>query len=199
MDDNFKSKGLLQELHKSFFGINNAGIKSNTLLIAIMGVLIALNIVFERVVYIPVGDTSRYSLVFVIIVISCISLGALKGAIVAVLADVIGSFMLYGSACPLITLVVFISALSWGMFLYEKRGVFRILLAVLFDQLVCSLTLKTGALAIWYYGGMSSYTKVLATRIPQIIIMIPLEFIVLVVLDRYLFGYIKKIMKDIGL
>jgi hypothetical protein len=46
---------------------------------------------------------------------------------------------------------------------------------------------------------MSSYTKVLATRIPQIIIMIPLEFIVLVVLDRYLFGYIKKIMKDIGL
>lgn len=190
-----KKTGLLQDMQESFFGVKARDNRAITLIIALMGVLAALQIVFERTVYIPVGDTSRYSLVFIMVAITSICLGGLRGGVVAAIADIIGGLIVYGNICPLITVCVFLSALTFGMFLYSKRSIIRIILAVLVDQIMCSLILKTGALAIWYYGGMKSYGKVFATRLPQVGIMIPLEIIVLLILSKFI-NYLKKMMKE---
>lgn len=196
MNETIETNGLMQELRESFFGIRAKDIRTRTRLITLMGVLTALCIVVERTVYLPIGTNSRYSLTFVVIALTSIVLGGLKGAVAAVAADVLGSLMLYGSVCPLISVCVFLSALTFGMFLYSKRTVVRIILAVLVDQLVCSLILKTGALAIWYNGGMNAYPAVFMTRLVQAGIMIPIELIVLLVLNRYFFGTAKRLIKD---
>lgn len=190
--------GLVRNMQESLLGLVgklNDG-KKVTILVALMGVLTALCIVFERTVYIPVGDTSRYSMVFIMVAISSITLGAIAGGVVAALADIIGGMMVYGNICPLITVVVFLSAFTFGVFLYSKRSIVRIVLAVLVDQIICSLILKTGALAIWYYGGMGSYFKVFATRILQVAIMIPVEIIVLIALEKIVIKYLKKMLKE---
>lgn len=196
MDVKNDKKRLIHTMSGSFFGLRDGGKQFSTKIVTLMGMFIALCIVFERVIYIPIGDISRYSFSFVATTISCVVLGGLKGMIVVVLADIIGSLIVYGNVCPLITICVAISALFFGILLYKKNGVVRIIIVVLIDQIVCSLFLKTGALAIWYYGGLDMYVEVFMTRLVQILIMIPLEILVLVVLDKYFFGYLNKLIKD---
>lgn len=196
MEEKKEVTGLVQVLRESFFGVKSKGARTNTRLIALMGVYIALCIVFERTIFIPVGDTSRYSLTFVVVALAGITLGGLRGGIVAALADIIGSLQLYGSVSPLITVCVFISAITFGVFLYSKRNLLTIVIAVLIDQVLSCLILKTGALALYYYGGMNAYKAVFVTRLPQIGIMIPLEIAVLLVLNKYLFGRAKRMVKD---
>ena len=150
----------------------------------------------ERTIYIPVGDTSRYSFTFVAVALSSIVLGGLKGAVVAGVADVIGSLIVYGNANPLITACVCITAINYGLFLYNKRSIPRIVLAVIVDQVICSLLLKTAALSVWYYGGMNAYPVVFMTRLVQVGVMIPLQIVVLIILEKYLFGIVKKLVKD---
>ncbi len=196
MDVKKEDKRLIHAMSGSFFGLKDDGKQFTTKTVTLMGMFIALCIVFERVIYIPIGDISRYSFAFVATTMSCIVLGGLKGMIVAILADIIGSLIVYGNVCPLITICVAISALFFGILLYNKTGVVRIIFAVVIDQIVCSLFLKTGALAIWYYGGLDVYFEVFMTRLLQIVIMIPLEILVLIVLDKYFFGYLNKLIKD---
>lgn len=196
MKESTKTNGLMQELRESFFGTAAKDIRTRTRLITLMGVLTALCIAVERLVYLPIGTNSRYSLTFVVIALTAIVLGGLKGAVVAALADILGSLIVYGSVCPLITVCVFLSALTFGMFLYSKRNAVRIVLAVFVDQLVCSLILKTGALAIWYNGGMNAYLAVFMTRMVQAAIMIPIEIAVLLILNGFFFGTAKRLVKD---
>lgn len=186
--------GLLTGLKESFFGVKLKTPMSRTIMIALIGVLTALSIAFERVVYIPVGDTSRYSLTFMMTAVCCIALGALRGAIVACLADVIGAMILYGNANPLLTICVGLSALTFGLILYNNQSIVRIVLAVLIDQICISLILKTGALAIWYYG-IEKYFTVFGTRVLQVLIMIPLQIVVLSVLSKFVFKYLQNMVK----
>ena len=196
MNDCVKKQGLMPEMRESFFGIKAKNLKTRTKLITLMGVLTALCIVVERTIFIPVGDSSRYSFTFAAVALCGITLGGLKGAVVAMLADVIGSLILYGNANPLITVCVCLSAMSFGIILYSKRTPVRIVIAVLIDQIVSALILKTGALAIWYYGGMNAYATLFGIRLVQVLIMIPVEIIVLLLLEKYLFGTVKKLVKE---
>lgn len=188
-------KGLLLDFKKSFFGVRLSTPMSKTIMLALMGVLTALSIAFERVVYIPVGDTSRYSLTFMMTAVCCVSLGALRGAVVAVLADVIGAIIVYGNANPLLTICLCLSALTYGLILYCNQSIVRIVIAVLIDQLIISLILKTGALSVWYYG-ISQYFKVFGTRVPQVLIMIPIQIVVLIVFSKFIFKYLQNIVKE---
>ena len=196
MKNGYEKTGLALQLRESFFGFSSEKAMSTTKLITIMGVLAALCIVVERTIYIPVGDTSRYSFTFVAVALSSIVLGGLKGAVVAGVADVIGSLIVYGNANPLITACVCITAINYGLFLYNKRSIPRIVLAVIVDQVICSLLLKTAALSVWYYGGMNAYPVVFMTRLVQVGVMIPLQIVVLIILEKYLFGIVKKLVKD---
>lgn len=196
MDEAIKSNGLMQGVRESFFGIEAKNIKQRTRVLTIMGMLTALVYLLERVLFIEVGSNSRYSFVFVAISISAILLGGYKASMVAVVADIIGSVIIYGNVNPLITLCVFISAMFYGLVLYKKVSTTRIIVAILFDQIICSLFLKSAALAIWYQGGMKAYPAVFLTRLVQVIIMIPVEIIVLSLLNKSFFGKIKKVFKD---
>ena len=169
----------------------------STAKLCIMAVCIALCIVFERTVYIPVGDTSRYSLTFIMIYITGFMLGGMGCAIVAGIADVIGAFILYGSANPLITLCVVIGAAFVGTVIYQKAGVVKIVICALFNQLVVSLLLKTAALSILYYGGMSAYPKVFVTRLVQVGIMLPIEIAVMIVIDKMILSRFSSLVRSL--
>ncbi len=186
---------LLHDMQESFFGKKKEDRNNPAVIIALMGTLTALSIVFERLIYIPVGDSSRYSLVFIIMATSGVILGGLRAGVVGILADIIGSLMVYGNVNPLIMACVFLSSVFFGLFLYKKQTFLRVVAAVLFDQILCSLILKTGALAIWYYNGMSDYVKLFLIRCVQAAIMIPLEIVVLCMLSKMLYPYIKRMFE----
>lgn len=193
---NDRLRGLLHEMQESFFGRKKGDRENPAVIIALMGTLIALSIVFERTIYIPVGDSSRYSLVFIITATSGVILGGLRAGLVGILADVIGSLMVYGNINPLITVCVFLSSVFFGLFLYKKQTFLRVVAAVLFDQILCSLILKTGALAIWYYNGMSDYAKLFLIRCVQAAIMIPIEIVVLCILAKMFYPYLKRMVEQ---
>lgn len=180
-------------MRESFFGIRTKGVGAGTKKTCLMGLLCALIIVFERTVYIPVGDSSRYSFTFIVIFISGMLLGAIDAAIVAAAADVIGAIIAGYSVNPLITVCVALSAFFCGLLLYAKVDFVKLTIAILLDQALCSLLLKSAAFAIWYGGGMGSYPKYFMIRIVQVAIMIPVEFVVLFSLNKLLFGRLKKL------
>lgn len=189
-------KGLCAAMHKSFFGIKTDNMSSRTKKIALMGMLIALMVVFERVLFIPVGDSSRYSFTFIILFLSGLLLGAIDAAIVAGLADIIGCVLVGYSVFPLITFCVMLAAFVAGLMLFSERSIPKLIIAIVFEQLVCSLLIKTAALAIHFYGGIRNYGKVFSVRIVQFCIMLPLEIVVMLVLYKMLFSRIKKMTSE---
>ncbi len=188
-------EGLLHDMQESFFGRKKRKKEKAAVIIALMGVLIALSMIFERMIFIPVGDSSRYSLVFIVSATAGVILGGLRAGVVSVIADIIGSLIMYGNINPLITICVFLSSMFLGLFLYKKQSLSRIVTAVLFDQVLCSLILKTGALAIWYYNGMADYFKLFFIRCVQTAIMIPMEIVVIYILGKMLFPYLKRMFE----
>jgi ECF transporter S component (folate family) len=186
-------KGLRASLRESFFGIRPQSLSAGTKTVSLMGMLAALIIVFERTIYIPVGDSSRYSFAFIMIFVSGIVLGAVKAAVVGAIADIVGAIIAGYSINPLITICVALSAFFCGLLLYSDRSYVRLGIAILLDQVLCSLLLKSAAFAIWYGGGMHSYPKYFMIRIVQAGIMIPVECVVLFILNRVLFPRLKKL------
>ena len=186
-------KGLRTSLRESFFGIRPQNISAGTKKICLMGMLAALIIVFERTIYIPVGDSSRYSFSFIMIFVSGMVLGAVDAAIVGAVADVVGAIIAGYSINPLITVCVALSAFFCGLLLYSERSYMRLAIAILLDQILSNLLLKSAAFAIWYGGGMHSYPKYFMIRIVQVGIMIPVEFVVLFILNRVFFPRLKKL------
>ena len=189
-------KGLRAAMHKSFFGIRTKDVSKSTRKIALMGMLAALMIVFERALFIPVGDSSRYSFTFIVIFMSGLLLGAIDAAIVAGIADVIGCILVGYSINPMITGCVMLAAFFAGLMLFSDRSVPKLIAAIVFEQLICNLFIKTAALAIWFYGGIGSYGKVFGIRIVQFAIMLPIEIAVMLVLYRVFFPRIKKMVAE---
>ena len=181
---------------KSFFGIKAENTSKETKVVCLMGVLAALIIVFERTIYIPVGDSSRYSFAFIMIFISGLVLGGIRAAVVCGIADVVGAIIAGYSINPLITVCVMLSGLICGLFLYAERTPAKLAVAILLDQILCSLLLKSAAFAIWYGKSITTYPHYFSIRIVQVAIMIPIEFVVLFPLEKLLFGRLKKLVSD---
>lgn len=195
--ENEQRKRLLASLQESFFGFYKEKNIKIVMKICLMGLLVALLIVFERTVYIPVGDSSRYSFTFIMIYVSGLLLGAVDAALVAGTADVVGGILAGYSINPLITACVMISAFGAGLLLYKDRSLVKLSVAIIINELVCSLLLKSAAFAIFYGGGMKSYPHYLGIRIVQFAIMTPVEFVVMFLLYKTLFPRLKKMVNEV--
>ncbi len=169
----------------------------NTQQLVTMALLVALDIVLSRFGSINMWNT-RIGFGFVPIVIAGMLLGPFKAAITAAVADVIGALLVpTGAFFPPLTVTAILRGILYGIMLkyvpeylartiedpkrFQKAWIGVCAATTLFDQLAFGLLLQSYWLSL-LYG--SPYTGMMASRIPQIAILIPVEFVVLVFLPR---------------
>ena len=164
--------------------------KFNTRNIVYLAVLVALEIVLNRFLSINT-PVVKIGFAFVPIAIAGMLFGPVAAAIVAALADLLGAFLFpTGTLFLGITLTAFLKGVNWGLWLQKKQTVATIVPAVLIDQFVLSYILNSFWLSILMGA---PYTSLLATRIVQTAILVPVEFVVVFALSKA-FGKIGKKM-----
>lgn len=132
--------------------------------LAIMGVLIAMDVILARFLSINTPIT-RVGFAFIARAIAAIVLGPLQAAAVGFFADFIGAIVFpSGAYFPGFTLTAAMIGLIYGLFLHRKVTIPRIVAAVVASQIVCSLGLNTLWLAI--ITG-TDYFALLSTRLIQ--------------------------------
>ncbi len=155
--------------------------KISTKTIVILGLLTALEIVLSRFLSINAWNI-KIGLSFIPVVIAAIVFGPLQAACVAALGDFLGAILFpIGAYFPGFTLTAFLTGLVFGLFLYKRQTVLRILGAVLINQLILSFLLNSLWISV-LYG--SPYLPLLATRIVQCAIIGPVQFVVILILSR---------------
>ena len=157
--------------------------KMSTKMLVTAGILIALNIVLSRFLSINLWNM-KFGFTFVSLFVAGYFYGPGFAAIVAGIADVIGALLFPSAAFfPGFTISAILEGAVFGLFLHKKQTKFRILCAVLLNQLVVSLLITTLWISILHGA---PYEGLLMTRIVQCLIMIPVQFITISVMTRML-------------
>ena len=186
--------------------------KLNTKMIAICGILTAMTVVLAEFIGINL-PMIQISFNFIPIVFAAMYLGPVPCCIIAALADFIGALLFQGSVNPFITIISALMGLSYGIFLYRGSPVNKALkaavcklcskaknpeqiavivvgaIAVLFDIVAFTLILTPITLHLYYD---LSYAVIYAPRALKAIIMLPLETIVIAIIDSQLIPRLKK-------
>ena len=163
--------------------------KVNVRLIVTMGLMVALNVVLARFLSINT-DTLRIGFGFVPIFVTAVLYGPVAAGIVAVLADIVGATMFpTGPFFPGFTLTAFCTGLTFGLLLHRKQTMVRIAAATAVNQLILGLLVNTFWQSI-LYG--TPFLARMYLRIPQCLILIPVEFVVMAALSRALFPRLKE-------
>lgn len=152
--------------------------------IAILGVFSALAVVSSMWLTLRIGEFIKISPVFLVVALAAGMYGVFGAAIVAFISDLLQALMAGLGFSPLISAVNVLSAVVFGILLYNSKSVKRIVMAVLIRQLICGLLLNTLALKI-YYG--TPFVPMIYLRAVQCAVLIVTEisvlWLVLVVLD----------------
>lgn len=169
----------------------------NTQQLVTMALLVALDIVLSRFGSINLWNT-RIGFGFVPIVVAGMLLGPFKAAVTAAVADVIGALLVpTGAFFPPLTVTAVLRGILYGIMLkyvpemlkkttedpkkLQRSWIGICAATTLIDQLAFGMLLQSYWLSL-LYG--SPYTGMMASRVPQIAILIPVEFIVLLFLPR---------------
>ena len=153
-----------------------------TKMLAVMGVLIALEVVIAQFVTFRPTQSMKLSLDFVPIVAAGILFGPVPAMTVSVLADVLGAFIFpVGPYFPGFTVTAALTGLLYGSLLHTERTLPRIALAVGVQQWVLSLLLNTFWLHVLY--GMP-YVPTLLGRLLQCCILTAAQIILIPVVGR---------------
>ncbi|MDD6188871.1 MAG: folate family ECF transporter S component [Clostridiales bacterium] len=186
--------------------------KLNAKMIAICGILTAMTIVLAEFLGINL-PMIQISFNFIPIVFAAMYLGPIPACIIAALADFVGALLFQGSVNPFITIIAAIMGLGYGVFLYSGSPVNKALtasfcklfksskhperiavvivgaIAVLFDIIVVTFILTPITLHIYYN---LSYAAMYPTRILKALIMLPLETVVISLMDSQLIPRLRK-------
>lgn len=139
-----------------------------------MALLAALEIVLSRFLSISAWNT-KIGFSFVPIVAAAIMMGPVPAAIVAGVADVVGALLFpQGAFFPGFTLTAVLSGLNYGLFLYKKQSIVRVVGAVAVHQLALSLLLNTLWISI-LYG--SPFMALVVTRLFQTVVIFAVQVI----------------------
>lgn len=164
--------------------------KFNTRTIVYLAVLVALEIVLNRFLSINT-PVVKIGFSFVPIAVAGMLFGPIPAAVVAALADVLGAVLFpTGTIFLGITLTAFLKGINWGLFLNKKQSILNIVLATLVDQIVLSYFLNSFWLSILMGA---PYASLLATRIVQTAILIPVELVVVFAISKALGRYGKRL------
>ena len=169
-----------------------------------LALLCAMQIVFARFLVIPVGDSMRFSLSFIPVVIAARYFGIIGSITVYGLGDFLGAIVFpTGGAFQIgFTITAAVAGLIYGIFLgkecekpfrrllsFDRKDIIRIVFSALTSQLVCSLFLNSFWLSFYY--GAPFWVK-LTTRIPQAGIMSVLQIMFMILFLDKICSALKK-------
>lgn len=155
----------------------------NTKTICVLGVLTALEIVLSRFLSINAWNM-KIGFSFVPVALAAMLFGAVPAAAVAAMGDFLGALLFpIGAYFPGFTASAFLTGLVFGLFLRKRQDWRNIIPAVLINQLAVSLLLNTLWISV-LYG--SPYGPLLATRLVQTAILIPVELAVIRLVSKVL-------------
>ncbi len=155
-----------------------------------VGLLIALEIVLSRFCSIQT-PIMKIGFAFVALAICGMMFGPLWGGICGAIADFVGVTLFPTAAFfPGFTLSTALTGVIFGLFLYNKdKSWMNVAIAVALNCLCISLLLNT------YWLTMitgTPYAVLLPTRIIQVLIMIPIQFIVIKTIQKPITVFAKK-------
>lgn len=150
-------------------------------MIVILAFLTALDIILERFLSISVWNM-RIGFAFLPIAIAGVLYGPVPAALVGAAGDILGMLLFpSGPYFPGFTLTAALTGAVFGIFLYNKLTVKRIIGAVAVNQLVLSLFVQTLWISITYGA---PYAGLLPVRLTQCLVMIPVQMVTLQFLGK---------------
>lgn len=148
--------------------------------IILTALLIALNLVLERIVPSYKLWNQDISFGFVAVAFAAAFLGTPYAIAVAGMGDLIGSLVFpFGAYFPGFTLTNCIYGLILGEFLYKNATAAKVIICVALNKIVCSLILNTLWISIMYRGGVDAFFVVLVPRLIGTAITTAIEIITL--------------------
>lgn len=167
--------------------------KNNTVKLAMLALLIALQVVLSRFLSINL-QFLKIGFSFVPLMFAGYLYGASSGVIVAVVSDLIGATLFpSGAFFPGFTVTAALSGFIYGIAFGEKCTTAKLAVSVITEQIVCGLLLNTWWLSILYH---SSFAALLATRVWQALVMIFVELVFAEVFFRRL-NFVEKLKKQL--
>ena len=153
----------------------------DTKTIVILGLMTALQIVLSRFLSFSVWNM-KIGFGFAPIVIAAMLLGPIPAAIVGGLSDFLGAILFpIGTYFPGFTLTATLTGLVFGLLLWERQSLVRIVTAVGITQLILSLLVNTYWISL-LYG--TPYVTLFPVRLIQTGILVALEILVIVALSK---------------
>ena len=163
--------------------MNNVNKKNLTKQLCALALLIAVGGVLGRLVPVLSVWNTKIEFSFVAVMLAACIAGPVGGLVTGALIDFIGAILLpTGPYFPGFTATAALTGLVFGLLLYKKCNLGRIVIAVLSTQLVCGFLLNTLFISILY---TKAFTVLLATRAIQVVVMSVIEIVFAeLVLDR---------------
>ena len=160
--------------------------------ITLMAMLIAIEIVLSRFCSIQAWNV-KIGFAFIAPVTAAILMGPAQAAVVAGVADVLGTLMFpIGPYFPGFTLNSCLNGLVWGLFLHKKPSIPKAAMAAGINQFVIGLFITTFWISM-LYG--SPYVSLLPVRLTQACILFIAQFITISVLQEVLFKRLKVVFQ----
>ena len=163
--------------------MNNVNKKNLTKQLCALALLIAVGVVLGRLVPVLSVWNAKIEFSFVAVMLAACIAGPIGGMVTGALIDFIGAILLpTGAYFPGFTATAALTGLVFGLLLYKKCNLGRIVIAVLSTQLVCGFLLNTLFISILY---TKAFTVLLVTRAIQVVVMSVIEIVFAeLVLDR---------------
>ena len=163
--------------------MNNVNKKNLTKQLCALALLIAVGVVLGRLVPVLSVWNAKIEFSFVAVMLAACIAGPIGGMVTGALIDFIGAILLpTGAYFPGFTATAALTGLVFGLLLYKKCNLGRIVIAVLSTQIVCGFLLNTLFISILY---TQAFTVLLVTRAIQVVVMSVIEIVFAeLVLDR---------------
>lgn len=163
--------------------MNNVNKKNLTKQLCALALLIAVGVVLGRLVPVLSVWNAKIEFSFVAVMLAACIAGPIGGMVTGALIDFIGAILLpTGAYFPGFTATAALTGLVFGLLLYKKCNLGRIVIAVLSTQIVCGFLLNTLFISILY---TKAFTVLLVTRAIQVVVMSVIEIVFAeLVLDR---------------
>lgn len=151
--------------------------------LAILGVLIAMEIVLSRFVSISTWNM-KIGFAFIPVAAAAILLGPVEAAVCGGLADLLGATLFpIGAYFPGFTLTAALTGLEFGLLFHKEQTPLRVVCAVLINQFILGLLCNTYFISV-LYG--SDFRALLATRVVQSLILTVVQTAGILILAKIL-------------
>ena len=163
--------------------MNKINKKNVTKQLCALALLIAVGVVLGRLVPVLSVWNTKIEFSFVAVMLAACIAGPIGGMVTGAMIDFIGAILVpTGPYFPGFTATAALTGLVFGLLLYKKCNIGRIVIAVLSTQIVCEFLLNTLFISILY---TKAFTALLVTRAVQVVVMSVIEIIFAeLVLDR---------------